>query len=126
MTAVFRSWLLALCLASVVTVTACKRRKATEPVPVPAGTPAPAAPAPAQPGQPPPPAISTRESNDAAYIQEVTQTLNNFLGDYIRQHKRIPKDINEMVSLKIITSIPVLPGGKKWVIDQQTGKLSAK
>ncbi len=31
-----------------------------------------------------------------------------------------------MVSLKIITSIPALPGGKKWVIDQQTGKLSAQ
>ena len=56
----------------------------------------------------------------------MTRTLNNYLGDYIRQHKRIPKDINEMVSLKIITSIPVLPGGRKWVIDQQTGKLSAQ
>jgi hypothetical protein len=56
----------------------------------------------------------------------MTQTLNDFLGDYIRQHKRIPKDINEMVSLKIITSIPVLPGGRKWVIDPQSGKISAQ
>lgn len=56
----------------------------------------------------------------------MTQTLNDFLGDYIKQNKRIPRDINEMVSLKIITSIPVLPGGKKWVINQQTGKISAQ
>ena len=70
--------------------------------------------------------MSTRESKDAAYTLEMTQTLNDFLGDYIKQHKRIPKDINEMVSLKIITSVPVLPGGRKWVIDQQTGKISAQ
>ena len=69
---------------------------------------------------------TTRESHNAAYIQEMTQTLNDFLADYIREKKRIPKDINEMVSLKLITSIPVLPGGKKWVINQQTGKLSAQ
>ncbi|NBV22816.1 MAG: hypothetical protein EBS05_12985 [Proteobacteria bacterium] len=70
--------------------------------------------------------MSTRESKDTAYTLEMTQTLNDFLGDYIRQHKRIPKDINEMVSLKIITSIPVLPGGRKWVIDPQSGKISAQ
>ncbi|MFM8468873.1 MAG: hypothetical protein ACKODH_02720 [Limisphaerales bacterium] len=56
----------------------------------------------------------------------MTQTLNDFLGDYIKQKKRIPKDVSEMVGLKVITSVPVLPGGKKWVIDQQTGKISAQ
>ena len=56
----------------------------------------------------------------------MTQTLNDFLGDYIKRNKRIPKDINEMISLKIITSVPVLPGGKKWVINQQTGKICAQ
>ena len=56
----------------------------------------------------------------------MTSTLNDFLADYIRQHKRVPRDINEMMSLKLITSIPVLPGGKKWVINQQTGKISAQ
>jgi hypothetical protein len=87
------------------------------PIAMPAGAP-PAAPA-SQGG-------ATRETHDATYIQEMTSTLNDFLADYIREKKRIPKDINEMVSLKLITSIPVLPGGKKWVINQQTGKISAQ
>ena len=69
---------------------------------------------------------ATRETHDAVYIQEMTSTLNDFLADYTRQHKRVPRDINEMLSLKLITSIPVLPGGKKWVIHQQTGKISAQ
>lgn len=81
-------------------------------------------------GAPPPAPANqggaTRETHDATYIQEMTSTLNDFLGDYIREKKRVPKDINEMVSLKLITSIPVLPGGKKWVINQQTGKISAQ
>lgn len=106
---------------------ACKR-DAPEPVPV-AAPPAPAqpasAPAPA-PGQPAPPVVNTQESSDAAYIQETTQLLNDFLAEYKKTNTRIPKDVAEMVSLKIITSAPVLPGGKKWVIDQQTGKISAR
>lgn len=81
-------------------------------------------------GAPPPAPASqggaTRETHDAAYVQEMTSTLNDFLADYIREKKRVPRDINEMVSLKVITSIPVLPGGKKWVINQQTGKISAQ
>ncbi len=56
----------------------------------------------------------------------MTQTLNDLLGDYIREKKRVPRDIGEMMSLKIITSIPALPPGKKWVINQQTGKISAQ
>lgn len=81
-------------------------------------------------GAPPPASVdaggATRATHDAVYIQEMTSTLNDFLADYIRQHKRVPRDINEMVSLKLITSIPTLPGGKKWVINQQTGKISAQ
>ncbi len=107
----------------------CRKRK------TPAAPPPPAAEAPAAPttpadaapsGGPAPALVTTQASNDAAYIQEMTQTLDDFLADYIRQHKRVPKDINEMVSLKLITSIPVLPSGKKWVINQQTGKISAQ
>lgn len=117
------------CLCGIVLVAGCKRRQPSQPAPppVPAEFPAvvPAVPAP-QLGQPPPPAVSTRESHDSAYTLEMTQTLNDFLADYIREKKRIPKDISEMVSLKIITSVPVLPGGKKWVINQQTGKISAQ
>jgi hypothetical protein len=118
---------LVIALCALTALTACRRRSnaiapgATEapsaPVAMPAGAP-PAAPA-AQGG-------ATRETHDANYIQEMTSTLNDFLADYTRQHKRVPKDINEMMSLKLITSIPVLPGGKKWVINQQTGKISAQ
>lgn len=70
--------------------------------------------------------VTTIASNQAAYEQEMAQTLNDFLADYIREKKRIPKDINEMISLKLITSVPALPAGKKWVINQQTGKISAQ
>ena len=94
----------------------------------PAVAPVPAPPTPAPvPVTPADPTVTTKASNDAAYIQEMTQTLNDMLADYIRANKRTPKDINEMISLKIITSIPVIPGGtKKWVIDQRTGKIAAK
>lgn len=124
-------------LACAIVVTAgCHRRKGVTPEPAPPVAEPPAAPANPVPTSPRPAAsvesgpapalVTTRESNDAAYVQEMTQTLNDFLADYIREKKRVPRDINEMVSLKIITSIPVLPGGKKWVINQQTGKISAQ
>ncbi len=52
--------------------------------------------------------------------------MNDLLADYIRKNKRTPKDIGEMMGLGIITSIPPAPPGKKWVINQQTGKVSAR
>lgn len=117
-----------LLLLGVALTIGCRRSRTDTPSPEAAGTPA--APVPMPAGAPPAALPSqggaTRETHDATYIQEMTSTLNDFLADYIRQHKRVPKDINEMVSLKIITSVPVLPGGKKWVIDQQTGKISAR
>lgn len=125
MNSLSRHLLLVLCLGAFLGSAGCRRKPAPSPVAPAEPAAEPVTPAP-QPGQPPPAAVTTRASNDAAYVQELTETLNNFLGDYIKQHKRIPKDINEMVSLKIITSIPVLPGGRKWVIDQQTGKISAQ
>lgn len=122
----FRSLFLPVALCVIVLGAGCRRKPTPEPAPAaPAEVTSPAVVAP-QPDQPPPLIVSTIESKDTAYTQEMVQTLNDFLGDYIQQHKRIPKDINEMKSLKIITSIPVLPGGKKWVINQQTGKISAQ
>ncbi len=118
------SLLLCWCAASL--LLACKRG-VPAPAPVQVAPPATAAAPPASPaGQPAPPVVTTRESNDDAYTKEMTQTMNEFLGDYIKANKRIPKDVGEMVGLKIITSVPVLPGGKKWVIDQQTGRISAR
>lgn len=130
------SFLLPLCLGAAVFAAGCKPGQTPDPeppapvrprAPAPASAPKPATPpaSVAQPG-PPPAAVSPRESNDAAYTREMTQTLNDFLGDYIKQNKRIPKDTDEMLRLKIITSVPPVPGGGKWVIDQQTGKISAR
>ena len=132
----FHSLLLPVGLCVLVLVAGCRREPTPAPAPAapaaPAEVPGPAVATP-QPGQPPPPIVSTIESKDTAYTQEMVQTLNDFLGDYIKQHKRVPRDIAEMVNLKIITSVPVLPGGKKWVIggkkwviNQQTGKISAQ
>jgi hypothetical protein len=123
-----RTTILILACATLVFIGCRKRSAPVAAAPAPAessATPAATAPAP-QSGGPAPALVTTQASNDAAYIQEMTQTLNDFLADYIRQHKRVPRDINEMMSLKLITSIPVLPGGKKWVINQQTGKISAQ
>jgi len=119
---------LTVALLVVLSAAGCRRKSAAPPpVAPPAETPAApvAATPPPAPGTPAP-VVTTTASNQAAYEQEMTQTLNDFLGDYIREKKRIPKDINEMMSLKLITSIPVLPAGKKWVINQQTGKISAQ
>lgn len=123
------SLLLAIGISAAVIVVGCRRKKAAMPEPPLPPTEAPAAvatPPPLVTGSAPVQAVSSIASMDAAHTQEMTQTLNDFLGDYIKQHKRIPRDIAEMVSLKIITSVPVLPGGKKWVINQQTGKISAQ
>ena len=122
----FHSLLLSVGLCVLVLVAGCRREPTPAPAPAaPAEVPGPAVATP-QPGHPPPPIVSTIESKDTAYTQDMVQTLNDFLGDYIKQHKRVPRDIAEMVNLKIITSVPVLPGGKKWVINQQTGKISAQ
>lgn len=119
---------LAVALLMALAATGCRRKSATPPPAAPPAE-APAAPVaatpPPAPGTPAP-VVTTTASNQAAYEQEMTQTLNDFLADYIREKKRIPKDISEMVSLKIITSVPALPAGKKWVINQQTGKISAQ
>jgi len=114
-------------LCAMTALTGCRRRNNA---PAPTSAEAPSAPIAMPAGAPPAAPASqggaTRETHDATYIQEMTSSLNDFLADYIREKKRTPKDINEMVSLKIITSIPTLPGGKKWVINQQTGKISAQ
>lgn len=113
----------------IVATAGCRKRREAQasspPIEAPAAPATPAALPPSASG-PAPSVVTTQASNDAAYIQEMTQTLNDFLADYIREKKRIPRDVNEMVSLKLITSIPALPGGKKWVIKQQTGKISAQ
>lgn len=111
--------------------TGCRRKKAETDVapPMPSKAPAAIAMAPALPpigDTTPVQKISTPESLDSDYTAEMADSLNSFLGDYIRANKRIPKDLNEMVSLKIITSIPPVPGGKQWVIDQRTGRISAR
>ncbi len=120
---------LAAALSATVATVGCRKRQEVQAPAPPSEAPAvsvtpSAAPAPAT--GPAPSVVTTKASNDAAYIQEMTQTLNDFLGDYIREKKRTPKDISEMVSLKIITSVPTLPAGKRWVINQQTGKISAQ
>lgn len=119
---------LVLGICAAVAVSGCRRKKSSAPeAPSPVEVSAAAPPAPA-PSTTPAPAqsVTTHASNEAAYIQEMEQTLNDFLAEYIRAKKRTPKDINEMLSLRIITSMPPIPAGKKWVINQQTGKISAQ
>ena len=87
----FHSLLLPVGLCVLVLVAGCRREPTPAPAPAaPAEVPGPAL-APPQPGQAPPPIVSTIESKDTAYTQEMVQTLNDFLGDYIKQHKRVPR-----------------------------------
>jgi len=129
--------LLILSLGAVLLLAGCKKQNAAAPEAPPLAKAPPAAPVPSAPTVPapptaapaPPPAQTQDAANAAAYagyIAEMEQTLNDFLGEYIRKNKRTPKDIGEMMSLGIITSIPPAPTGKKWVIDQRTGKISAR
>lgn len=107
----------------------CRRKAAPPPSsapPVEAAPVATASPNPASGASAPAPVVTTTASNQAAYEQEMAQTLNDLLGEYIREKKRIPKDVAEMANLRLITSVPALPPGKKWVINQQTGKISAQ
>jgi|GEM_PF-1374659 hypothetical protein len=123
-------------LVTLVLVAGCRRQEEAAPaaLPVAKAPSAPVAPVPptspaAPPGPAPAQAVSPKDANATAYagyIQELEQTMTDLLGEYIRKHKRTPKDINEMMSLGVITSIPPAPAGKKWVIDQQTGKVSAR
>lgn len=52
--------------------------------------------------------------------------MNMLLGEYVAEHKRIPKDVNEMVAWKIISKVPPPPAGKRYVIDQSNGRISLK
>lgn len=68
----------------------------------------------------------SKMSNDELYIKEMAQQLSEFVADYYQEHKKRPKDINEMKSMRIIDNIPPLPSGQSWVIDQKTGRVFAK
>jgi len=51
---------------------------------------------------------------------DATEQLNAILGDYIDAYNRVPKDLDELVRLKLIPRIPDPPAGKKYKINQST------
>ncbi|MBI3874547.1 MAG: hypothetical protein HY300_00955 [Verrucomicrobia bacterium] len=44
--------------------------------------------------------------------------MNSILSDYMSESRKTPKDMEEMVRLKLIRAIPAAPPGKKYVLDQ--------
>ena len=54
------------------------------------------------------------------------ESLNTVLGDYIASKDRIPKNLEEMVRLKLIPHVPKPPPGYKYEIDQVRGKVVQK
>jgi hypothetical protein len=85
---------------------------------------APAPPAPPHPSQAP------AESGDRpipANMQDVSldlESLNIILDNYYTAYEKVPKDINDMIRLKLIKRAPTPPPGKKYVIDPKKHKIN--
>ncbi len=118
-----KNTLLILSLAALA-ATGCKEHKevrATPPAPKPTASAAkPAeAPAPAADAAPPPPvAISTIKAEPVA--QELTP-IQEAIEQFKTQHGRLPFDVQELLAMKGIASLPALPPGKIYVIDKTLG-----
>ena len=87
-----------------------------------ASTPAPAAVSANAPesSNPPPPDAPAAEPQQLTASEEmslVPESLNSVLRDYYDAESRVPKDLEEMVQLKLIPRVPTPPPGKKYVID---------
>jgi hypothetical protein len=48
---------------------------------------------------------------------DLTETLNSILTDYVDANDRVPRDLSEMVRLKLISRIPEAPPGKRYAIN---------
>jgi len=47
----------------------------------------------------------------------VNETLTSIIRDFYDSNGRLPKDIQELVTLRLISKIPEAPPGKKFVLD---------
>lgn len=102
---------LLLALALVAASTGCRKRAASadspatapsgpSPIVLPAGTRPPGAAAPA------PVALATQ--------------LNNALHSYLEMKGRMPHDINELATAKLVPAVPLPPTGRKYAIDAKS------
>jgi hypothetical protein len=55
---------------------------------------------------------------------DLTETLNGILTDYADAHGRVPKDLAEMVRLKLIPRIPEAPPGKRFLINAERREIA--
>ena len=97
----------------------------------PAGSPAPAAPkgeftpAPAVPADSP--AAKAHSEMDqklaSGNVQLQLQVLDELLQAWVMSQNSIPKDLQALVGAKMLTKVPTPPSGKRFAVDQKTGRV---
>jgi len=97
----------------------------------PAGSPAPAAPkgeftpAPAVPVDSP--AAKAHSEMDqklaSGNVQLQLQVLDELLQAWVMSQNSIPKDLQALVGAKMLTKVPTPPPGKRFAVDQKTGRV---
>lgn len=99
---------LLLALALVVASTGCRKK----PAPAGASTPGPVVPSPIvlPAGTRPPGAV-------APVPAALATQLNNALHSFIEMKGRMPNDINELATAKLVPAVPPPPPGRKYAID---------
>lgn len=60
-------------------------------------------------------ATNSDEDNIAKQTQRLTQVLRKFAAE----NRRVPRSLDELVQMGYLPELPVPPGGKKFVFDDQ-------
>jgi hypothetical protein len=117
-----------LAISALACLAACKKPEPLPPAPV-TVTPAPNASRMENPAAPTPPPVAqapTPEAGKEVDLEEARAALNQAMRTWFLTRPNPPRDLNELVAAKLISSIPPPPPGKKWVPDARTMSVSAK
>ncbi len=55
-------------------------------------------------------------------VQLQLQVLDDVLQAWVMSQNTIPKDLGELVRAKMLSKLPVAPPGKRFAVDQKTGR----
>jgi hypothetical protein len=61
------------------------------------------------------PAATANDAQSGAILAELTQAVRK----YGAEQRRVPKDLNELVTAGYLPGIPAAPAGKKFALDKQ-------
>ena len=55
-------------------------------------------------------------------VQQQVQVLDELVQAWVMTKNSIPKDLEELVKAKMLSKVPIAPPGKRFAVDQKTGR----